>query len=53
MPMYKMAVVGEEEAVLGFRSLGADIFALSGPPQEGAKIMAALKRSMIRGGFPH
>jgi len=44
MPMYKMAVVGEEEAVLGFRSLGADIFTLTGP-QEGEKIMAALKKS--------
>jgi V/A-type H+-transporting ATPase subunit F len=43
MPMYKMAVVGEEEAVLGFRSLGADIFTLSGP-KESEKIMAALKR---------
>ncbi len=44
MPMYKMAVVGEEEAVLGFRSLGADIFTLS-EPQEGAEIIAALRRS--------
>jgi len=41
--MYKMAVVGEEEAVLGFRSLGADIFTLS-RPEEGARIIAALKR---------
>lgn len=44
MPMYKMAVVGEEEAVLGFRSLGADIFTLSGP-EEGAQIIAALRKS--------
>ena len=43
MSMYKIAVVGEEEAVLGFRSLGADIFALGGPEQ-GEKILAALKR---------
>ena len=43
MPMYKMAVVGEEEAVFGYHSLGADIFALRGP-QEGVDIIAALHR---------
>lgn len=41
--MYKMAVVGEEEAVLGFRSLGADIFTLSGP-EEGEEVIAALQK---------
>ncbi|NLS44606.1 MAG: V-type ATP synthase subunit F [Firmicutes bacterium] len=44
MVMYKIAVVGEERAVLGFRSLGADIFVLS-RPEEGQEIAVSLQKN--------